>query len=134
MQKYVSSCDDGRSFSQTIMSLFVKTPTPPKAERRIRDQEKKALVIIQGLLYREGEGEGGGEPDDNVEDERILYETMAESLDERAKMGKLWAKRERDDAFSELTPEVRPISVPLLFVDSGETKTTKTNNILQSTR
>jgi hypothetical protein len=97
-----------------------KTHLMTKVERKMREKEKKALTNLQGLLER-------GPEDHHLDagDGSIFYETMTEFLEERATMRELWAKRERDHAFTELAPELRPMPVPFQFVDTKEDTTIK---------
>ena len=84
------------------------TSPPSKAERKLREKQRKALTAIQGLVERMGDAVEASD----------FYEVVAEQLEKRARLRELWTKREKDHVFTELSEEMRPIPVPCKFSDN----------------
>ncbi len=115
-QRTQQTCDllqlaaQGKCFScAATSSSTLSAPPPLKTERKSREKQKKALAAVEAVLERTNEGAD-------------LYESMAELLEERAKLRELWFKREKDHVFTELAQELRPMSVPFHFVDDDPMK------------
>lgn len=90
------------------------TPPPPKAERKLREKQKKALVAVQGLFER------SASLVDSSTEATELFGSFADLLQERAEMRELWSKREQDHVFTELSAELRPMPLPFGFADDHE--------------
>jgi hypothetical protein len=84
--------------------------TPTKAERKARDKQKKALVAVESLLERSTTGA----------EDADFFESLADLLEERAKVRELWTKREKDHVFTELAVELRPMPLPFQFSDTDQ--------------
>jgi alpha-ketoglutarate-dependent dioxygenase FTO len=84
---------------------------PNRAKRKLREKRRKAGTAVSEIL---------GRNDDTCD---ALYETMADLLEERAKMRSLWAERAKDKVFKRMDFEYKPLSAPFLFEVSDEGKT-----------
>jgi hypothetical protein len=78
-----------------------------KKERKRRERRKKALLSLQELISRSHQ--------DGREDVKILFESFAVQLEERATMREMWKKREKDHVFREMQSDCRPLEVPFQF-------------------
>jgi hypothetical protein len=81
-----------------------------KGDRKEREKRKKALVSVDDILSRHDES--GKESSAAVTQ---LYDTMADALEERAKLRDLWGRREKDHVFHDMPPNCRPMIVPFQF-------------------
>ena len=89
---------------------------PSRAQRKAREKEKKALATVEDLVDRSG---------NEVEDAKHgIFQPFAELLEERARMRKLWVKREKDHVFREMPEDCRPMAVPFQFDTPGDQKLT----------
>ena len=94
---------------------------PTKAERKARERRKKSLEKIHELVSRVSSNDDNtnrGTMHEGVVGEIAhseLYQPFAELLDERAEMRELWAKREKDHVFHDMSPDCRPMEVPFKF-------------------
>jgi hypothetical protein len=98
-----------------VQSSLTSDVVPTKAERKLRDKRKKAVATMQELLDRESsyatpDSDRGGAPPTPP-----IYESMAALLEERAVMRELWAKREKDRVFREMSQEYRPLPRPCRY-------------------
>lgn len=98
-------------------------PVPSRAERKARDRRKKACATLQELMGRtaattsaSGSASASGS---TYGSSQLFYEPLAELLDERATMRDLWAKREKDFVFREMSDDYRPLPVPFRFAGSN---------------
>ena len=82
---------------------------PSRAERKLRDKQKKALAAVESLMERGSEG-------------TTLYEPFCTLLEERAKMRSQWLERENDRVFMFMSSEYAPIPVPFEFNSTGVSK------------
>lgn len=75
--------------------------------RKRREKKKKALDTLEELVSRVSSA--------RTTAIQNLYEPLAELLQERAEMRRLWKKREDDHVFRELDRLYRPLAVPFEF-------------------
>lgn len=91
---------------------------PTKAERKARDRRKKSLEKIVELVSRVSSNDEYSTIHKDVTGEIAyteLYQPFAELLEERAEMRELWAKREKDHVFHDMTPDCRPMEAPFKY-------------------
>mmetsp|Transcript_3807 Transcript_3807/g.9991 ORF Transcript_3807/g.9991 Transcript_3807/m.9991 type:complete len:917 (+) Transcript_3807:110-2860(+) len=111
-------CGTDMSVNNDSEKTNVVDRRPTKAERKARDRRKKSLEKIQELISRIGSNGDKFQYStmkENADGEiayNELYQPFAKLLDERAEMRELWARREKDHVFHDLTPDCRPIEVP----------------------
>ncbi len=87
---------------------------PSRAERKMREKQKKALSTVEDLIER-----GSDSVDDSSNRKSIVnsmfYEPICELLLERAKMRSLWLERQNDGVFHSMPADYKPLPVPLHF-------------------
>jgi len=83
----------------------------PKAERKKRDKQRKALAVVQALLDR-----GVGDDQTALSS---LYTPLAEVIQERATLRSQWQKREKDHVFTTMQPQFRPLVFPVKYACVG---------------
>jgi len=83
-----------------------RSDVPSRAERKMREKRKKAARAIEEILNR-------GDSSEDAYDH--LYTPMANLLEERGNMRRLWQRRENEKIFSRMQREYHPLEPPLMF-------------------
>ena len=80
---------------------------PSRAERKMREKQKKALLVMDELVKRNDNG--------SCSVKTTFYDSIGILLEERANMRSLWLDRENDGVFHSMPVDYRPLPVPLQF-------------------
>ena len=88
--------------------------TTSRVERKAKERRRKALTSMEELLQR---------TNTNTSEVTLnIYGPIADLLEERAEMRKLWSKREGDHVFRELPNDQRPMELPIIFCSTLDSK------------
>jgi len=82
-----------------------------RMKRKERDKQKKSLASLEDIISRGNEAKVV----DSNDTANSLYLSICNSIEERAKMRKLWKERENDHVFKSMDTEYKPIEVPFVF-------------------
>lgn len=101
------------------------TQIPSRAERKLKDKRKKALVAVEDIMSRGDDNPTSNsysttttninKTKTNSNTLECLYVPFAKLLQERANVRALWKKREGDHVFRIMGAEYKPIPVPFHF-------------------
>jgi len=115
--------------TNTTTATTTTTQVPSRAERKLKDKRKKALLAIEDILTRGDDNHSSGSHTKHTKTNNKtktttgggsdalerLYAPFATLIQERATMRALWKKREGDHVFRTMGAEYRPIPVPFRF-------------------